>query len=79
MSPQPYADGWWSAEVRMTRLVELMLDLHRQLPKAKIPHDQESLQRQIAATDKQLDALVYELRSLPNEGIRIVGAMAAKF
>jgi hypothetical protein len=56
-----------------------MLDLHRQLPKAKIPHDQESLQRQIAATDKQLDALVYELRSLPNEGIRIVGAMAAKF
>ena len=27
-----------------------------QLPKAKTPHEQESLQRQIAATDKQIGA-----------------------
>jgi hypothetical protein len=31
-----------------------------QLPVAKTPHEQESLQRQIAATDKQIDALVYD-------------------
>ncbi len=38
--------------------VEAMLKLHKDLPKAKTPHEQESLQRQIAATDKQIDALV---------------------
>jgi hypothetical protein len=46
--------------------------LHRQLPKAKTPHEQESLQRQIAATDKQIDALVYELYGLTEEEVRIV-------
>ena len=30
------------------------------LPQAKTPHGQESAQRQIAATDKATDALVYE-------------------
>ncbi len=42
------------------------------LPKAKTPHEQESLQRQIAAADKQIDALVYELYGLTEEEIRIV-------
>ena len=36
-------------------------NVHRRLPKAKTPHEQESLQRTIAATDTQIDALVYEL------------------
>ena len=56
----------------MVELVELMLKLHKDLPKAKTPHEQESLQRQIAATDKQIDALVYELYGLTGEEIRIV-------
>ena len=43
-----------------------------QLPKAKTSHEQESLQRQIAATDKQIDALVYELYGLTEEEVRIV-------
>ena len=34
------------------------LALHKQLPKAKTPHEQDSLQRQIAATDKPLDMRV---------------------
>ena len=38
-----------------------------QLPKAKTPHEQESLQRQIAVTDNQIDALVYELYGLTKE------------
>jgi len=42
------------------------------LPKAKTPHEQESLQRQIAATDAQIDALVYELYGLTEEEIEIV-------
>jgi hypothetical protein len=36
-------------------------DLHMQLPKAKALHERESLKRTIAATDKQIDAMVYEL------------------
>ena len=43
-----------------------------QLPKAKTPHEQESIQRQIAATDKQIDALVFELYGLTEEETRIV-------
>ncbi len=35
--------------------------LHKQLPKSKTPHEQESLLCQIAATDKQIDAVVNEL------------------
>ena len=41
-------------------------------PKAKTPHEQESLQRQIASTDKAIDALVYELYGLSEDEIRIV-------
>ena len=56
----------------MVRSVESMLDLHKQLPKAKTPHEQESIQRQIAATDRVIDAMVYELYGLTEEKIRIV-------
>jgi len=56
----------------MVDLVERMLDLHKQLPKAKTPHEQESLKRTIEATDKQIGALVYELYGLSEQEIRIV-------
>jgi hypothetical protein len=46
--------------------------LRKNSPKAKTPHEQESLQRQIAATDQQIDALVYELYGLTEEEMRIV-------
>jgi hypothetical protein len=42
------------------------------LPKAKTPHEQESLKRQIAATDKAIDALVYELYGLTKDEILVV-------
>ena len=38
----------------------------------KTPHDKESLQRQIDATDRQIDQLVYELYGLTADEIRIV-------
>jgi len=56
----------------MVELVERMLDLHKQLPKAKTPHEQESLKRTIAATDNQIDAVVYELYGLTEEEIEVV-------
>jgi hypothetical protein len=57
---------------KMVELVERILDLHKQLPKAKTPHEQESLKRTIAATDNQIDALVYELYGLSDNEVRIV-------
>ncbi len=57
---------------KMVSLVERMLDLHKQLPKAKNPNDKTRLQREIDATDRQIDQLVYELYGLTEEEIRLV-------
>ena len=56
----------------MVSLVEQMLSLHKQLPKARTPHEQTALQRQIEAIDHQIDAQVYELYGLTEEEIKIV-------
>ena len=45
---------------RMVALVQRMLDLHKRLAAASLPQDKELLQRRIDATDRQIDALVYE-------------------
>jgi len=44
----------------------------KDLPKAKTAHEKTAIERQIAATDQQVDALVYELYGLTKEEIRIV-------
>jgi len=38
-----------------------MLDLNKKLPEATVPQVKTTIQRQIAATDKQIDQLVYKL------------------
>lgn len=55
-----------------------MLALHQQLASAKAPHDQAVLQGQIAATDREIDRLVYELYELTAEEIRIVEGTASR-
>jgi hypothetical protein len=57
---------------RMVALVENMLGLHKRLAAAGSPQEKELLQRQIAYTDREIDALVYELYGLTDEEIRIV-------
>ena len=52
--------------------VTLMIDLNRKLEKARTPHDIEHIERQIKATDSQIDRLVYELYGLTEEEIRVV-------
>ncbi len=52
--------------------VDLMLPLHKQLQEARTPHEQTAIPRQIEATDRQIDTLVYELCGLTDEVIRIV-------
>ena len=57
---------------RMVQLVDRMLSLHKHLGGAKTIHDKIVLQRQIDATDNQIDRLVYELYGLTEEEIKIV-------
>ncbi len=57
---------------QMISLVEQMLDLHKHKVIAKDAAEQEKLQRMIESTDKQIDALVYELYELTPEEIAIV-------
>ena len=59
---------------RMVSLVERMLDLHKQLAAAKTAHDKTNFQRQIDATDAQIDKLVYDLYGLTPDEIKIVEA-----
>ncbi len=56
----------------MVVLVEQMLSLHKQLAAAKTPDDKTRIQRQIDATDQQIDHLVYELYGLTEKEIQIV-------
>ncbi len=57
---------------QIVALVESMLDLHRKLAGAKTPQSKRLLQQQIDLTDRQIDALVYELYGLTEEEIEIV-------
>jgi predicted type IV restriction endonuclease len=57
---------------RLPDMVEQMLALHKQITEAKTGHEQTMLQRQIDATDRQIDKLVYELYKLTPEEIKIV-------
>jgi len=49
-----------------------MLELNKKLADAKAGHQKTILQRQIEATDKQIDRLVYELCDLTEEEIKIL-------
>jgi hypothetical protein len=49
-----------------------MLQLHRDLAAAKTAHDKTLVERQIAAADKQIDRLVYELYGLMEAEITVV-------
>jgi hypothetical protein len=68
--PIPRADK--ARHDKIVFLVERMLKLHKDLPKARTAPDKTAIERQIAATDKQIDASVYELYGLTGEEVRIV-------
>jgi type I restriction-modification system DNA methylase subunit/fido (protein-threonine AMPylation protein) len=57
---------------QMVSLVERMLESHRRLAEAVAPADKERLQRQIDATDQEIDRLVYDLYGLTEDEIKIV-------
>jgi adenine-specific DNA-methyltransferase len=59
----------------LVALVDKMLDLHKQLGKASFDSEKEPIQRQIEATDQQIDRLVCELYDLKVEEINVVEGM----
>ncbi|MBN1818735.1 MAG: N-6 DNA methylase [Sedimentisphaerales bacterium] len=63
---------------QMVELVESMLQLHKDIQTVRTPEEKRAIERQIAATDQQIDRLVYELYGLTDEEIRLVEEATAK-
>ena len=61
-----------SSHDRMVDHVDTMLELNKKLPKMKTEHEKTVIQRQIDATDKKIDQLVYKLYDLTEKEIAIV-------
>jgi uncharacterized protein with gpF-like domain len=59
---------------RMVSMVKNMLTWNKQLAAAKTPQEETVLERQIAATDRRIDQLVYELYGLTEEEINLIEA-----
>jgi len=57
---------------RMVALVDRASELRTGLSRAKTPHGKKVIEREIEATDRQIDRLVYELYELTDEEIAIV-------
>ena len=57
---------------QMVRMVDKMLLLHRQLAAAKSAAHKAIMQRQIEATDCQIDQLVYQLYGMTNEEVALI-------
>jgi hypothetical protein len=57
---------------QIVKLVQQMLALHKSISAARTPQEKNSLERQIAATDAQIDRLVYELYELTPKEIAII-------
>jgi hypothetical protein len=54
-----------------------MLNLHTLLAAEQLPQWREQLQRKVAATDRQIDALVYQLYGLDDDEVAFVEAATA--
>ena len=61
-----------AAHEKMVALVTSMLEMHKAKSTAKTQSEQDVYARQIAATDRQIDELVYQLYGLTEEEARIV-------
>jgi hypothetical protein len=62
---------------QVVQLVQHMLTLHQRFSSAKTPQEKIALERQITATDEQIDRLVYDLYGLTQEEVKIVEGATA--
>lgn len=56
----------------IVELVQKMLGLHEKIQNVKTPEEKTMIERQIAATDNQINSLVYELYKLTDKEIQLV-------
>ncbi len=70
----PVACPTLQQQEEVSNLVVQILSLNNQSAAAKTPDEKTRLERQIAATDRQINQLVYELYGLTEDEIRIVEA-----
>jgi len=75
--PLPGVTGAITQCDRLVPLIDQMLTLHVRLTQIRTPQDRRMVERQIEATDRQIDRLVYELYDLTDKEIRIVEGSAA--
>jgi hypothetical protein len=68
----PVAAATPNQSLRLTTLVDSMLSLHKRLATEQLPQRREQVQREIDATDRQIDQLVYQLYGLTDAEIQIV-------
>jgi type I site-specific restriction endonuclease len=70
------APGYKEAHARQHLIDPLLIalgwDVRNERGAAHTAHDRDLIQRQIDATDRQIDALVYQLYGLTEEEIKIV-------
>jgi hypothetical protein len=64
---------------RMRKLVDSMLTLHRQLAVAKSDAQKGIVLRQIDATDRQIDQLVYHLYGLSKDEVALIEKLATDY
>jgi len=70
---------WQSGQRRIREeLIRVLRWLNKKLQDAKLDHEKTVLSRQIEATDKAIDALVYELYGLTAEEIAVVEGVVGK-
>ena len=70
---------WQSGQRRIREeLIRVLRWLNKKLQGAKLDHEKTVLSRQIEATDKAIDALVYELYGLTAEEIAVVEGVVGK-
>jgi type I restriction-modification system DNA methylase subunit len=74
--PFPALGAEGTHNVRIVRLVNSILDLYGKLSEARTPQEKTGVEREIAATDAQIDRLVFELYGLTEEEIKIVEGTA---
>ena len=76
--PYPKVESSDPSLTKLSQRCKDMISLHKQLEAVRTVHDKITLQRQIEATDRQIDQLVYELYRLVEDEIKLVEGLTGK-
>jgi hypothetical protein len=63
-----------AGQKKVVDAVQSLISLHRAQAAAQTPHEKDALAKQITATDRQIDALIYQLYALSSAEIEIIEA-----